>query len=450
MSEQSLKTTRPLTVAYLTSGAAGMFCGSCLHDNSLARALIKLGVDAQLIPTYTPIRTDEQDVSIDRVFFGGITVFLQQKMPLFRRLPNFVTRWLDQPWLIRLATSRGVQPDYKDLGALTVSMLEGQQGFQRSEVQKLCDWLGGSLKPDVVNFSNILIGGCIPALKERLRVPVVVTLQGDDIFLQSLPEPYLSRAVAEIRRLVKHVDAFVVNSHFYGQFMGEWFQIPPDKLHVIPLAIDLSDFKKTSPAATAANPAASKRLGYLARLAPEKGLHLLVDAFIALRQRPEFRNVELHIAGWLGESNRKFADEQFAKLRAAGLGDAFHYAGAVDRQGKVEFLRSLDLFSVPTTYHEPKGLFVLEALAAGVPVVQPNHGAFAEVLQRYGGGQLFASGDVKDLTNRLAWLLSHDDERQQLGRAGQEQLRELGGIELAAQTTKALFEHLRVTTGAGG
>ena len=177
-------------IVYLTSGAAGMYCGSCMHDNTLARALNSRGWDVQLLPTYTPIRTDETDVSVDQVFFGGINIFLQQKIPLLRHVPAMLDRFLDRPWLIRKVTSRALETDPKTLGKLANSMLQGMEGNQRKEVIRLCDWLALEAQPSLIMFTNILIGGCIPEIKKRLGVPVLVTLQGDDVFLDSLPEPY--------------------------------------------------------------------------------------------------------------------------------------------------------------------------------------------------------------------------------------------------------------------
>src|SRR5205085_7765929 len=84
----------PLKIAYLTAGAAGMICGSCLHDNTLARALLTLGNDVQLIPLYTPIRTDEENVSAGRIYYGGINMYLQQRWPLFRWLPTWFACWM--------------------------------------------------------------------------------------------------------------------------------------------------------------------------------------------------------------------------------------------------------------------------------------------------------------------------------------------------------------------
>ncbi len=390
-----------------------------MHDNTLARALVARGVDIQLIPLYTPIRTDEENVSIDRVFFGGINVYLQEKIPLFRFMPGLVDRLFDQRWLLRWATSRSIEAGPKTLGALTVSMLRGTSGHQRKEVRKLCRWLADSVRPHLINLSNMLIAGCVPALKKELDIPVLVTLQGDDVFLDELTEPYKSQAFTEIRRLAEDVDGFVVHSRYYADFMADYFNVPREKFHITPLAIDTTDFAEF--ASCDNKPRDNNRpptIGYLARLAPEKGLHLLVDAFIELRRRDGMEQTRLNIAGWMGEQYRKYAEEQFEKLRTAGLNDAFHYAGEVDRLGKVRFLSEIDVLSVPTIYRDPKGLYVLEALAAGVPVVQPEHGAFPELIQAIGGGKLVRPEDPNHLAETLHELLSDHSARNSLGRAG--------------------------------
>ena len=164
-----------------------MFCGSCLHDNALAKALHTDGWDVMLVPFYTPIRTDEQDVSVDQVFFGGINVYLQQKIPFFRYLPSLFDRVLDNPKLIRRVTKNAIETDAKMLGSLALSMLKGAQGNQRKEVQRVCKWLVGE-QPDLIVISNILVAGFVPALKMQLDVPVLVTLQGDDLFLDGLTD----------------------------------------------------------------------------------------------------------------------------------------------------------------------------------------------------------------------------------------------------------------------
>jgi len=413
-----------------------------MHDNTLAAALNRLGVDVQLIPTYTPIRTDENDVSVDRVFFGGVNVYLQQRFPLCRHVPAFLSRFFDRPRFLRWVTSHGVEIDPKELGALTVSMLKGEHGHQRNEMRRLCKWLASSVKPDLVTLTNMLIGGSVGELKRMLTVPVLVTLQGDDVYLEQLPEPHKSRALTEIRRLVGHVDGFIVNSRYYADFMVGYFHIPPEKLHIVPLGIDTRDIQELLPRGQSARRPDSARpptIGYLARLAPEKGLHILVDAFLELRKQPDMADTRLRIAGWLGEHNREYAEAEFAKLKAAGLEPAFHYAGTVDRQGKFEFLAGLDVLSVPATYREPKGLYVLEALAAGVPVVQPNHDAFPELLETTGGGWLTKPDDPGALAATLREAFVNPVTLSERGAAGSRAVHERLNAESMARATLEVY-----------
>jgi len=440
----------PPKIAYITAGAAGMYCGSCLHDNTLAAALSRMGVDIQLIPTYTPILTDEQDVSIDRVFFGGINVFLEQKAPLFRFLPRWMTGFLDRPGVIRWATSRGIKTDAKKLGGMTVSMLRGMKGRQRREVVRLVDYLEREFRPDIVNLTNVLIAGCAPEIKRRLGIPVLVTLQGDDVFLDQLPPRDKQRAIAAIGELVEHIDAFLVYSDYYARHMEEYLGIPPEKLLRAPLGLNLRDFQSAHGAGEEPSPGQSTdernpadrppAIGYLARLAPEKGLHLLVDAFMLLRQMPGMQQARLEIAGWLGADHDDYARRQFERLDQAGLQEDYRYHGTVSRAGKLAFLRSIDVLSTPTVYREPKGLFVLEALAAGVPVVQPEHGAFPELLAATGGGWLFPPGDAAALAETLCELLADRTACQALGEEGRRNVHARFGDETMARETLAIYQ----------
>ena len=423
-------------VIYLTAGAAGMFCGSCMHDNALAKSLSKMGIDIQLVPTYTPIRVDEDDFSVDQVFFGGINVYLQQKIPLFRLVPRIFDRFLDAPWLIRRVASQAVNMKPAELGKLTVSMLKGAKGNQRKEVTRLCDWLGTE-SPDVVVLTNALIGGCVPDIKAKTKAKVIVTLQGDDVFLETLPEPYQNQCFELIRELANSVDGFIAHSEYYADFMADYLQIDREKIHVTPLGIDLQDFadwpERTS------HEKENVTIGYFARLAPEKGLHLLVDAFIRLHQDHAVRNCTLHIAGWLGEHNREYAKEQFKKLEYAGLQDSYQFDESVDREKKLEFFRAIDLLSVPTTYREPKGLFALEAMAAGVPVVLPNHGAFPELIADTSAGLLCDPESDADLALKLAEIVKDDNKRIELGKNGYRVVRKRRDANMMAKRTIELL-----------
>lgn len=428
-----------MRIAYLTAGAAGMYCGSCLHDNALAKALIELGHDTVLVPTYTPILTDEPSVSSDRLFYGGLNVYLQQASPLFRWLPNWMDQFLSSPRLVGWIASRAMGTSASGLGALTVSMLQGSEGRQKKEVRRLCDWLK-TLHPDVVVFSNLLIAGCIADIKAQLGCPVVVILQGDDIFYESLQEPYRSRAMQELRKLAAQVDLFLVHSRDYGHRMQTMLGFAPDRLAVNPLSIDTRDFVslEMSPRSEDRPPT----IGYLARLAPEKGLHVLVDAFIELHLSGRLTGARLEIAGWLGKQHEAYWHEQQQKLIDAQLRESFHYHGSVERAEKLQFLQSIDVLCVPTTYQEPKGLFVLEALASGVPYVQPAHGAFPELHHRTGGGHLFDPEQPAELADRLQEVLQDLDASRALGLKGRQVVLDSASTNHEAQRLVELLQRL--------
>lgn len=414
-----------------------MYCGSCLHDNTLAKELTRMGVNIQLVPTYTPIRTDEEDVSIDKVFFGGISVYLEERFPPFRWLPKSMVSWLDSPRMIHWVTSGGIKTNPHHLGAMTVSMLRGKHGRQRQEVDRLCHWMTHETRPQLINFSNALIAGCIPTLKQELGVPILITLQGDDLFLSGLPEPYQSQALAEIRQLMQYVDAFITFSTAYEQHIREYLGLTDKPAHIIPLGIDTSDFPKELPKLTTAEPIT---IAYLARIAPEKGLHVLIDAFLQLCQPPGSVDIRLQIAGWLGAEHQSYAQQQFRRLREAGLETKFDYQGTLDREQKIRFLKHTDIFCVPATFNEPKGLYVLEAMAAGVPVVQPDHGAFPEILASTEGGLLFRPGDSAHLAEILTELIQHPAKRMELALKGHSAVHKDLHSKNMADTTLAVYQ----------
>ena len=404
-----------MRIAYITAGAAGMYCGSCLHDNTLVTALIAQGHDALLIPTYTPMRTDEPDLSQKRVFFGGINVYLQQKLSLFRHTPWFLDRLLDSRRLLGLVAPFAVNTKAEQLGDLTVSVLQGEHGRQRKEVDKLVHWLATEVRPEIVNLTNVLLSGMVHEIKGRLRVPVVATLQGDDIFLDALPEPAKTQSIQLIRDHCREIDGFIATSNYYADFMAGYLGIPRERIHTVYPGLNLA----VHGGARNASNDRPLTIGYFARICPEKGLHVLVDAFRILQQMPGVPPCRLHVSGWLGENQRDYLVELRQKLENAGLGDRFHHVESPDLPSKVRFLRGIDVLSVPTTYREPKGLYVLEALAHGVPVVQPRHGSFPELIEATGGGMLVNPNDPQALADGLRQLLEDASLRQELGRKGQ-------------------------------
>lgn len=414
-----------------------MYCGSCLRDNALAAELIARGHDVTLLPIYTPTLTDEPNVSNGKVFFGGISVYLEQYVPLFRKSPRWIDRLWDSKSLLQLASRRSISTSPKMLGELTVSMLKGEDGFQQKEVAKLVEWAKHEAPPDLVSLPYSLLLGLAKPIKEALGRPVCCTLQGEDLFLEGLHEPYRSEALALIRGQIKHVDTFISVSDYYAEFMPGYLQVPPEKIRVVPLGINLQGYESRP-----AKRAGPFTVGFFARVAPEKGLHVLAEAYCMLRTSGALPKARLEAAGYMAPEHRQYLADIEGKIAAAGLSDEFHYRGVVDREQKIAFLQQLDVLSVPATYDEPKGMFLLEAMACGVPVVQPRRGAFTEIVERTGGGLLVEKDDLQSLGEGIVRISKDPKLGLRLGQTGAQNVREHYSVTHMADRALAVYEEL--------
>jgi len=425
-----------MKIAYVTAGAANMFCGSCMHDNTLVAALMRHGHDALLVPTYTPIRTDEADVSQKRVFFGGINVYLQQRFALFRHTPWLLDRILEAPRLLRWVARFAFKTDAEELGDLTISMLKGEHGYQRKEITKLVDWLATDIRPEIINLSNVLLAGMVHDLKQRLQVPILGTLQGDDIFLESLPEKQRGQALGLVREHCRHLDGFLTTSGYYADFMATYLDIPRERIHLVYPGLNLQGYAEHAPGRNGA----PFTVGYFARICPEKGLHVLADAFRLLQQAVPGLPCCLRVSGWLGPNQHAYFSEIKERFQRWGLSDRLIHVESPDHASKVRFFQEIDVLSVPTTYREPKGLYVLEAWASGVPVVQPRHGSFPELLDITGGGLLVNPNDPADLAQALRRLAEQPELGRELGRKGKTAVHERFHADAMARETAAVYQ----------
>jgi len=399
-----------------------------MRDSSLARELIAMGHEAHLVPMYLPLQLDEEQIDESTpVFFGGINVYLQQKYRLFRKLP----RWMDQVFngrrLLRMVAKRSHLTSANDQGEMTCLMLRLEESNLGKEVDKLVDWLKQEGKPDVIVLSNALLAGLIRELKSRLGVPVVGTFQGEDSFLDSLPKPWCNRAWEELAMRVQDADVLVAPSQFYGRLMEERLRLEPGSIHVIPNGIDLSGWRESDGENV-------KRIGYLARMCHSKGLGLLVDAFIQLNDS----SLTLAIAGTMGGGDDVYVAGLKKKLEKARLDNRVEWFPDLARQEKVDFLRDLSVFSVPVVYPEAFGLYLLEAMACGVPVVMPNASAFPEVVNSAACGVLVTPGSAGDLARGLQEMLD-DPEREVVGKKGRRAVEERYHVGAMALNFEKIF-----------
>lgn len=422
-----------MKIAYLAAGAGGMYCGSCMHDNRLAASLLAQGRDVVLIPLYTPVRTDESNVSRPRVFYGGINAYLQQVSRFFRHTPWFLDRLLDTRPLLRAVGRFSSRTRAEALGAMTLSVMKAEAGAQRKELEKLIASLR-RLRTELVYLPNLMFVGIARRLKTTLGVPVLCGLAGEDVFLDRLPEPYRTDVFELLSQRADDVDGFLALTDYYANHAAQYFSLPPDRVHRLTMGIRVADF---APPATP--PPEPLTIGYLARICPPKGLSQLAEAFLRLRRAG--RNCRLRVAGYLASADRPYLERVATAGRDAGLpDDAFEYVGEVTRQEKLQFLQSLHVLSVPAAYPESKGFYVLESLATGVPVVLPNRGSFPELINATSGGLLYDPTEAPALADTLAGLMDDPAQRQRLATRGRDAVRALFTANRMAAEAWRLFE----------
>ena len=426
-----------MRIIHLTPGTGNFHCGSCLRDHALVKALRGLGHDMTLVPLYLPMVTDAGDEeTMGPLFLGGINMYLQQKCSLFRWTPGWMDRLFDGKRLLLGLVDKAGMTRARTLGAMTVSSLKGTHGRQRKEVRKLITWLGEQEEPDVISFSNGLLSGVAKSVHEELQVPVVCSLQGEDAFLDSLPEPFWHQSWELFRENGARISRYIAVSEYYVRAMKKRLFLDSRKITAVHNGIDFTPFEP-KPEKRADPPA----IGYLARMCRAKGMDTLVDAYIVLRRRGAVE-ARLHLAGAKTASDDEFVAQQKEKLESAGLMGEVTFSPNLSMEEKVEFLQSLSLFSVPALYGECFGLYLIEALACGVPVVQPNHAAFPEILQRTGGGLLYDPDEPTSLADSLEVMLSLDEHRRKLGLEGGQRVRRYFTAERMAMEVAKVFEEV--------
>ncbi|MCZ7550710.1 MAG: glycosyltransferase family 4 protein [Anaerolineales bacterium] len=427
-----------MKIIYIATGAANMFCGSCMHDNALAAGMKTAGEDVTMFPLYTPMRLDEENVGERKIFFGGIKAYLLQKYP---------HPFLGRDLLLRIAGAQAflrLMPRF-DIGSavdpvanaeMTVSMLKGESGNQRELLDEFVGWVKTHYQPDIIHITNALMIGVARQFKRSLQVPITCGLHGEDIFLEGPPQPYQNEALKLIRERAQDVDRFLAISGYYGDMFSKWVGLDASKIDVVWPGIALDDYRNLTPDSSPR----PLTIGFFARFVPEKGLHLLVDAFLRLARSGEFPNLQLLAGGYVSRAYKTYLDGIRKTIRDNRLEDRVKLLGTLERDEKLNFFRQIDVFSVPAPYREPKGISILEALAAGVPVVQPEHGAYPEWVNATQGGILHRPHDSADLAEKLAILLRDAELRRQLGQQGRQGIFENFSSE---KMTSAALEVMR-------
>lgn len=426
-----------MRIIQITPGSGDQFyCENCLRDLSLVKALQRAGHEVLMIPLYLPLNLDAAPLSAQGpLFFGGINVYLQQKMGIFRKTPRWVDRWLDSGRLLKRVGKLSGMTSAKELGETTVSMLKGPNGRQLKELNRLTDWLKTQPRPDVIVLSNILLAGMAPALKEALGVPLVCMLQDEDGFVDSLPGPYAREAWSLIGQNKAAFDAMIAVSGYYRDVMAERLAIPAQEIAFVPIGLDVKAYEQ------AERPPETATVGFLSRMGHDYGLDILIEAVLLLRREQGLGGLKLRITG--GKTGRDEAYLVPLRRRLEAMGQDAQIQESYDLESRKAFFKGLSVVAVPVRKPQAYGMFALEACAAGVPFAVPAIGVFPEIADSTGAGILYERNIPKALAEVLKPLLLNKNQLFEMGQRGRKGVESMYSIDKTVTEMTELFSGLK-------
>jgi glycosyltransferase involved in cell wall biosynthesis len=424
-----------MRILHLVPGSGGTFyCQNCVRDRALVRALRSAGHDVIMVPLYLPMFGEEGSVGAKApIFFGGVNMYLREKVPFLRNMPLWLDRLLDSHWVLRQAAAREQSTNAADLGPMTLSMLRGRRGNQQKEFDRFLAWLAEQDKPDIIHVSNALLLGFAPEIAKVVDARIVCSLQDEEPWVDAMHPPYDRQVWETISENAKCVSRFISTSAWYAERMIVRMGLAPDRVSVVYPGVE-TDTADAAPLDF--NPPV---IGFLERLSRGQGLGLLMDAFIALKRMPQFQNLRLRATGGCTPADQRFRGEIQAKLRSEGMDGAVEFIEDFQLAQRGEFLRSLSVLSVPVPGGEAFGLQLLEAMAQGVPVVQPAEGSYPEIVHATGGGVLYDPKTPGGLTQALQSLLEHPDEARRLGHQGRAAILEKFNMDRVVRDMTAVY-----------
>lgn len=427
-----------MNIIQIIPGSGGSFyCGNCLRDSKYVDALRKLGHDVIKIPMYLPLFSEETETADIPIFYGAISTYMKQVYPIFRKAPKWVDKLLNSKPMMKMAASMAGSTRAKGLEDMTISMLLGEQGEQKEELDKMVDWIVEHCQPDVIHISNALLLGLAKRLKEKTGVPVLCSLQDEDVWVNAMKPQFHQKIWDLMHERAKDVDALVAVSNYFADTMKNRMNISGEKVHTFYLGVDVEDYPfipvKDKP----------RNVGYISRMCHKDGFDIVMDAFIELKKKPGFDDVKLIATGGLTGDDKKFLKEQKQKIKDSNLENAFEIIEEFEGNTRHNFFKKVSMVSVPVRIGEAFGMYLLESMASGVPVVQPSLGAFPEIVEISGGGINYMPNSPEKLSETWAELLNNPDKLEELSEAGYKGTKEKFNIHNHAEEIVGLYESLK-------
>ena len=392
-----------MKIVNIVPGFGGSFyCGNCLRDSGYTKSLIKLGHDAIMLPIYLPLTIEQTDIEDDTpLFYGAVNVYLKQNFKIFRNMPLWLEKFFNSSAILRYAAKKAGSTRADGLEEMTISMLNGDEGYQSKELQELIDFLKNHEKPDVVHLSNALLMGLAKKIRQELNIPVVCSLQDEDVWVDAMKPDFQEKLWKLLHEKSKDIDAFIAVSDYFAQYMQKNMKPEASKMHTISIGIDTSLYKVSSFKET------PEAVGFLSRMYEPHGFGIFIDAFILLKQNPDFKHIKAIVTGGMTGDDKKYVKKQIKKLEKNKLLSDVEFIENFKTENLIHFFEKISLLSVPVLKGEAFGTYQIESLASGVPLVQPNLGAFPEIIEKTGGGVIFEPNTPEELSKTWAKVLSN-------------------------------------------
>ncbi len=430
-----------MKIIHIIPGSGGSFyCGNCLRDSKYYDALRKLGHDVVKIPMYLPLFSDEHDLNGIPVFYGAVSIYLKQLFPFLRKAPGWFDKLLNSKPVLKFAARRAGSTRAKGLEEMTISMLMGEHGKQREELERMTGWLADHCKPDIIHLSNALLLGLAHRLKEKMNVPILCSLQDENVWVDVMSEVNREKVWALMHHKSQYIDAFISVSKYYTDISTDRMKLSGDKIHTVYIGVDPEDYRYKNAAIRERN------IGFISRMCYENGLDILVDAFILLKKKKEFSDVRLILTGGYTGDDNSYLKSLKRKIRDELLEQDVEFRDQFEGAARKEFFDKICVLSVPVRHGEAFGIYLTEAMASGIPVVQPSLGAFPEIINESGGGITYKKNTPASLALALESVLRDKEKLRNLSRVGRESIIRKYNISILAEKMVEIYEGSHAAT----
>ena len=386
-----------MKILFIIPGSGDSFyCGNCFRDNLQASALRKAGHDVIIMPLYLPLRHESFQADTP-LFFPATTYYTEQKFFKNRRMPGWLKSITGSGTMLNLASSLSGTTSAEGMEDITLSMITGNDAVFGRQVHELIAWIKDREMPDVIHLSSSLLIGIAKAIREQVDIPVVCSLQDEEVWIDSLNKKDADTAWKGIAENIRHIDRFITTSKFYKKIAAE--KIPLiNGIDVIYPGVDPHKY---------ASPDYPQKpvIGFFYRMNRANGLDILAEAFVRLKKKNTIPGLRLKIGGGYTGKDKRFLNK--IKKLLEPYKDEVEVSDDYSLDAHTHFYKDISVISVPITFDEGVGLYLCEAFAAGRPAVEPSAGSFPEIVGE--GGVLYAPNTSEALAEALEKILTNKD-----------------------------------------